>query len=177
MLSSDRARAWRRLAPLALAAFVAAAASGCTVQPLYGTAPGGGSVQANLQSIAIDPPSNRVGQVVRNKLLFYLTGGGEVSDPQYRMRLRVSTSESPLGIRRTGSAPVFSVTVAATYTLYRFGTDDILLRETVRGTASYDETNQGFANVRAKLDAENRAAEQAADHLRTRLASAVATGF
>lgn len=160
---------------VALAASLLVAA--CTVQPVYGPTPGGPSVSQTLRSIAIEPVDSRVAQVVRNRLLFYLTGGGEPADPQYRMALRVSSSETALGITREGSAPVYSVTVTASYTIYRIGSDKIVLRETARGTASYDRYSQNYANIRAKRDAENRAAEVAANEVRTRVAAATAVGI
>lgn len=169
----------RRLGPVAAMAAVAALyLSACTVQPLYGPTAEGSSVSQTLRSIAIDPVDSRVAQVVRNKLIFYFTGGGgEVADPQYRMRLRVSTSETGLGITREGNAPVYSVNVTASYTVYQIGSDEILLRETVRGTASYDQYSQNYANIRARRDAENRAAVQAADKIRIRVASVTVVGF
>jgi LPS-assembly lipoprotein len=165
----------RQSGAAAIVAFAAALfLSACTVQPVYGPAPGGGSVSQALGSIAIDPVDTRVGQVVRNKLLFYLTGGGEPVDPQFRMNLRVTSSETALGITRQGSAPVYSVNVTASYTIYKIGSDEIVLRETARGTASYDRYSQNFANIRALRDAENRAAEVAANEIRLRVAAATA---
>lgn len=179
MLSSDSASRGlcRRFAPVATMAAVAALfLSACTVQPVYGPT-ANSSVAQTLRSITIDPVDTRVAQQVRNKLIFYLTGGGEVADPQYRMNLRVTTSETALGINREGSAPVYSISVTASYTIYQFGSDEIVLRETARGTASYDRSNQNFANIRALRDAENRAAEQVADEIRIRVAAATAVGF
>lgn len=180
MLSSDRGRQGlgRQLGPAAiLAVFTAIWLSACTVQPVYGPGPGGTPVASTLRSIVIEPVDTRVAQEVRNKLIFYLTGGGEVADPEYRMRLRVTSSETALGITREGSAPVYSVTVSVSYTIYRYGSEDIVVRETARGTASYDRSNQNFANIRAKRDAENRAAAQVADKVRIRIAAATATGL
>jgi LPS-assembly lipoprotein len=151
--------------------------SACTVQPVYGPTPGGAAVSQTLRSITIEPVDTRVGQVVRNRLLFYLTGGGVPADPHYRMNLRVTSSETPLGITREGSAPVYSVTVTTSYTLYKIGSDEIVLRETARGTASYDRYSQNFANIRALRDAENRAAEVAASEIRLRVAAATAVGI
>ena len=56
----------------------------------------------------------------------------------------------------------------------KIGSNQILVRNTSRGTASYDRVNQDFANVRARIDAENRAAAVAADDIRLHLAAAVA---
>jgi LPS-assembly lipoprotein len=181
MSSSDRGhrKPLRQLGPAAILVFSASLlATACTVQPLYGPSQSGASVAQTLRSITIDPVDSRVGQQVRNDLIFYLTGGGgEPSDPQYRMNLRTTSSETALGITREGSAPVYSVTVTASYTVRRISTDEIVLRETVRGTASYDRYSQNFANIRAKRDAENRAAAQAADEIRIRVAAATAVGF
>jgi LPS-assembly lipoprotein len=180
MSSYDRGRGGPRryLPALALAVLGSVYLSGCTVQPVYGARPDGGAVGQALAGVDIDPVDTRVAQEVRNKLVFYLTGGsGASSNPQYRMKLRVTSAENALGISRTGSAPVYSVTVTASYTLTPIGSDEVLLRETARGTASYDRSNQNYANIRAKLDAENRAAAAAADEIRLRLASAIATGF
>jgi LPS-assembly lipoprotein len=152
------------LLPAVALALLGSLLAGCTVQPVYGSRPDGSAVGRSLAGIAIDPVDSRVGQEVRNKLIFYMTGGaGEPSNPQYRMKLRVTSSETRLGISRTGSAPVRSLTVTASYTLTRVGSEEILVRETARGTASYDRSNQNYANIRAQLDAENRAAAQAAD--------------
>jgi len=168
----------RQSGTAAIMAFVAILfLAACTVQPVYGPAPGGEAVSKTLRSIAIEPVDTRVGQVVRNRLLFYLTGGGVPADPQYRMNLRVTSTETALGITREGTAPVYSVTVTASYTLYKIGSDEIVLRETARGTASYDRYSQNFANIRALRDAENRAAEVAASEIRLRVASATAVGI
>jgi LPS-assembly lipoprotein len=151
--------------------------SACTVQPVYGPTASGASVTQTLRAIAIEPVDTRVAQVVRNRLVFYFTGGGEAANPQYRMTLRVTSSETALGISREGSAPVYSVSVTASYAVYKIGSDEIVLRETARGTASYDRYSQNFANIRAKRDAENRAAEVAAREIRLRVASATAVGM
>lgn len=180
MLSSDRGhrRSRHRFGPASI--FVVAGAlllSACSLQPVYGPGSDGGSVATTLRSIAIDPVDSRVAQEVRNKLIFHLTGGGEVVEPRYQMKLRVTSSQSALGISREGSAPVYSMTVAASYTLIEKSTGNIVQRQTARGTASYDQFSQNFANIRAQRDAENRAAAQVADEIRIRVAAATAVGL
>jgi LPS-assembly lipoprotein len=176
MLSSDHGRLGgrRRAAGRLLAIAVTAGLAACTVQPVYAPGPSGASAPAVLSHIVIDPVGDRVGQVVRNKLIFALTGGGKGGDPLYQMHLTTNVSEAALGLNRIDSAPTYAVTVAVTYEVSKIGTDEILIRNTSRGTASYDRVNQVFANVRAKIDAENRAAAVAADDIRLRLAAAAA---
>jgi LPS-assembly lipoprotein len=170
-----RPRAGRRL--LLLAALPALLLAACTVQPLYGTAPSGEAVASALSHVAIDQVDNRVAQEVRNRLIFLLYGGaGQPTAPAYKVRLTVATTESALGVTPIESAPAYSVTVAATYEVTSLATGEIVLRTTSRGSASYDRVNQVFANTRARLDAENRAAVVVADDIRTRLAAALSRG-
>ena len=176
MLSSDHGRLGgrRRAAGRLLALAATAALAACTVQPVYAPGPSGASAPALLAHIAIDPVADRVGQMVRDKLIFALTGGGRGADPLYKMHLTTTVSETALGLNRIDTAPTYAVTVAVTYEVSKIGSDEILVRSTSRGTASYDRVNQAFANVRARKDAEDRAAAVAADDIRLRLAAAAA---
>lgn len=130
---------------------------------------------AALDQITIEPVETRIAQEVRNKLLFEM-GGGRQSAPLYTMTLLVTASESALGVTPVQSAPTYSITVAATYAIVSVATGQIVLRGTSRGIASFDRVNQIYANTRARLDAENRAASDAATDIRIRLAAAAAKG-
>ena len=69
---------------LALAAAVGPALSGCGFQPLYGsgtTAANGARLSEAMTSVDITPIPGRVGQKVRNELIFANTGGGEAAEP------------------------------------------------------------------------------------------------
>jgi LPS-assembly lipoprotein len=92
------------------------------------------------------------------------------------MKLVVSSSESALGVTPIETAPAYSITVSATYEVRSVADDKIVLRSTSRQSASYDRVNQVYANTRAKLDAENRAAALVADDIRIRLAAAATRG-
>ena len=180
-MSSSEARGARGMRALLLApvavAMAAMALSACTVQPLYGSTPSGQAVSSTLSHILIDSVDTRVAQEVRNRLIFTLYGGaGEATAPVYRMKLTVTSAEAALGVTPVESAPAYSVTVAATYEVTSLATGDIVLRATTRGSAAYDRVNQVFANTRAKLDAEDRAATLVANQSQTRLATAAASG-
>jgi LPS-assembly lipoprotein len=47
----------------------------------------------------------------------------------------------------------------------------VLTRGVAHGVASYDRSNQGFANERGRIEAENRGATSAADEIRLRIAA------
>jgi len=181
MSSSDRSRS--RVArggrPIALAAGAIAALTlaACTVQPLYAPTVAGTSVTNTIGSVYIEEVDKRLAQEVRNKLIFALNGGaGQPANPAYRMKLSVSSSETALGVTTFETAPAYSITVAATYEVVSVTTGNIVYRSTARGTASFDRVNQIYANTRAKLDAENRAAALAADQIRIRLSAEAAKG-
>jgi LPS-assembly lipoprotein len=180
MSSSDRGR--RRPGrhagrTMLLAAAAAVTLAACNVQPLYGPSPAGRAVATALDGMTIDPVDTRVGQEVRNKLLFTLNSGSEPMAPVYRVHLNVTSSETALGVTPVESAPAYSVAVTATYVVTSLASGEVVLRRTVRSSASYDRVNQVFANVRAKLDAENRAAALAADEIHIALAGAAAKGI
>ena len=183
MSSSDRLPrpARSRFLTLAAAGLLAAGVAGCTVQPVFmagstefGAAPTG--VSAELAAISIAPVSGRVAQEVRNNLIYAFTGGGAAAQPIYDLSLRVNWSEIRLGFERDESAPAYSVTVTAVYELKEIQSGRSITRGTSRGTASYDRSNQQFANERARLDAQNRAAQLIADDIRLRLAAVLARG-
>lgn len=177
MLSSDPSRPLgRRVRAVVFALGATFALAACTVQPLYGPTPTGEAVTTALDRISIDPVDTRIAQEVRNRLLFVL-GGGRQEAAHYRMKLTVTAAESALGVTPVETAPTYSITVSATYEVRSLATDQIVLRGTSRGTASFDRITQVYANTRAKLDAENRAAIQTATDIRIRLAAAAANGI
>jgi len=180
MSSSEPAFAAVFRAPRTRSALVAAMAllalAGCTAQPLYGTGPSGQAVPTTISRIAIEPVGDRISQEVRNALIFKLDGGTEPANPTYRMALNVTSAQTALGVTPIESAPSYSLTVSATYEVKSVATDQIVLRDTSRGTASYNRTMQEYANKRAELDAEDRAAAVAAEDIRLRLAAAAAKG-
>ena len=150
----------------------------CSVQTLYGptTVSGGSAVQSTLTRISVEPVNDRVGQQVRNRVIFQMAGGKEISDPLYHMTLTVTYRQEGLGITVTEASPVYSVIVQATFTVKKVGTDEVLVTGTSRASASYNYVNSMYANSRAEIDAQNRAAEQVGNEIAIRVATAVAAG-
>lgn len=149
----------------------------CTVSPVYGPTATGAPLTAELAAIDIEPVGDRISQEVRNNLVFAFTGGGPAAPPRYHLDLTITASDTSLGITRVGIPQSRSVNITVSYNLVEFGTDRIVARGTARGIASYDETNQAFANSRARIDAENRAAKSAAEDVRLQIAAALAGRF
>ena len=140
--------------------------AGCQARPLYG------SMGGEAQSIIISEADSRVEQVVRNELV--LGFGGERQTAAYRLDLQVSSGVS--GILPGGVDNEFSAaraTVSASYVL-RSETDGKTVKSGSRFVdAQLDLPSQHFAQERAKLEAEDRAARQVAALIRADIAAAL----
>jgi LPS-assembly lipoprotein len=178
MSSSDHGRRGNgRLGVVGVLA-AALALSACSVQTLYGpsTMAGGSAVQSTLTRISVGQVNDRVAQQVRNRVIFQMAGGKEITNPLYHMTLTVTYRKEGLGITVTEASPVYSIVVQATFTVKKVGTEEILVTGTSRASASYNYVNSMYANSRAEIDAQNRAAEQVGNEIAIRVATAVAAG-
>ncbi|MBC7280262.1 LPS assembly lipoprotein LptE [Hoeflea sp.] len=158
--SGRKARAWSAGLALMLLA-------GCQAQPLYG------SVQGEKQSISISHANTRVEQTVRNELV--LGFGGEQVNAAYQLDLSVSSDFSgllPGGIDNEFSAA--RVTVTAAYVLKSASTGETVKAGSRFADAQLDLPSQQFAQIRARSDAEDRAAREVAALVRADVAAALA---
>ena len=148
------------------------------VQPLYGSFDGKPSVTvADMRQVDIAPINSRLGQKLRNELVFGLTGGsGSPDRAVYRLTVRVNDASVPVGIERNEDLPAaYLQQLNATFALTEIATQKTLTTGTSFANAAYDTSNQRFANLRAKRDAEDRAATVIAGDIRTKLAAYFAT--
>lgn len=164
------------IAALTISGFMATA---CTVQPLYApSGPSGVAKNAALGSIYVKPAEDRVGQQVRNALIFLLNGGSEQpANPAYELELKVSRSNRGALVIQTptdGEPTASTVTVTANYTLTDTVDETKISARRASASASYDVSGQEFANARAERDAENRAARDVAERIRALLAADLA---
>jgi len=143
--------------------------AGC-IHPLYG--PNG--VNAQLAQIEVAPIPERVGHYLAEELKFETDGSGDRPPPKYRLTITTRTSVGGLIVNlRTLTSDAAQVTVAADYRLAAIEGDREITKATATATASYDRSQQRFANVRAARDAEIRAATVLADQIRTRIGIAL----
>jgi len=158
----------------AAALCLALGVSGCVFQPLYGSnntyAPGTDAYA--LSAVWIPEVDTRVGQQVRNHLIFLLEGGRGSVQPQYEARIRVRDTNKEFAPTRTvRDNTAGSVTVTVSYDLIEKASNSLIGGGTRIATAAYDRTSQSFANSRAVRDAENRAAKEAAELVRLAIAA------
>lgn len=151
---------------------LAVALAGCQVRPLYDEASG---TTGSLGSIIYSAASNRVGQEVRNHLIFLTAGGaGEPANPEYEVDLKVSTTTMGVLLDQSSdTAKAGRVIVSASYKLKRASDATTLHTGRRQVVAVVDYPSQEFAKLRAIRDGEDRAARELAEFIRADLASAL----
>ena len=155
--------------------------TGCGFQPLYGVSSNSidGSVQEELKKVEIAKIPGRVGQKVRNELIYQTTTGGHPLPPEYKLVIVVRERVAEVLVRTDGDSQARIYRLTAQFKLFDPSQKVILIKGQSNVQALYDtrgdETASVFANERARLDAENRAARTIADEIKTRIASYLAT--
>ena len=176
---------WReRKARAALAAAAGALTlvlGGCYVGPLYGhramstglaSPAAAGGLAAQLASVEVVPIEGRVGQQIRNDLIFSLTGGDQPAAPHYRLAIVLAGGPQYPVIDPFTERPVSeTIAVDTTFALLPLDSDKAVLRGNAFGRASINRNRQRFADLSAEHDAEDRAAQAAANQIFARLAA------
>ena len=182
-MSLARLRIAARL--LAVAA-MAALTAGC-FQPMYAEhSDGTPGLREKLLGVEVPPvdkpngsPDARVGVEIRNALMFKLYGSATGMPPTHRLVLRFTTSRTSLLIDvNTGLPTSENLGIDAQFNLIEIASNKSVMTGTTFSRVSYDMPGsyQRFARARAFRDAEDRASQEIADRINTRLASFFAAG-
>ena len=167
-------RASRALVPL-LGFAAALGLAGCGdssggFRPLYGSAlVNGAAVNEKLAAVDIAPIPGRVGQRIRNELIFQATGGGLPKPPEYRLDVAIRETVSSTLVNTNGNAGSQIYGIEASFSLVRLSDKQVIAHGKSYGRATFDRVSSIFANVEARQGAEDRAAESVGEELRTRL--------
>ncbi len=182
MLSARIRIAARLLAVAALAALTA----GC-FQPMYAEhTDGTPGLREKLMGVdlpPIDKPNAsreaRVGVEVRNALAFKLYGTATGMPPTHRLMIRFNSGKSSLMIDPSTALPTSeNYGIDAQYNLIEVATGKSVMTGSTFSRVSYDMPGsyQRFSRNRAVRDAEDRAANEIAENIATRLASFFTAG-
>jgi LPS-assembly lipoprotein len=172
----------RLLAVVALAALTA----GC-FQPMYAEhADGTPGLREKLMGVEVPPVDKnnasreaRIQVEIRNQLAFKLYGTATGMPPTHRLVLRFTSNRSSLMIdQATGLPTSENYGIDAQYNLIDLATNKSVMTGTTFSRVSYDIPGQlqRFARSRAFRDAEDRAANEIAENIQTRLASFFVAG-
>jgi LPS-assembly lipoprotein len=178
----------RVVARLMMVAALAALTAGC-FQPMYAAhTDGTPGLREKLAGVEL-PPLNypnasqeaRLGVAIRNALAFKLYGSATGTTPTHHLEIRMQISRSSLIINQaTGLPSSENVGIDAQYNLIDNATSKSVMTGTTFSRVTYDVPGQTemqrFARARALRDAEDRAGQEIADNIQTRLASFFVAG-
>jgi len=170
---------WRSVSRLLLAAVIVApllaACGNGGFRPLYGAAGIGAAADEKLAKVAVSTIPGRVGQQIRNDLIYQATGGGgEVQSPEMRLEVAIRESVTSTLVRIDGDSGGQVFNVEARFRLVRVADNSVVLSGTSYGRASFERNTSIFSNVRAREDAETRAARVISEDLKARLSAYLA---
>jgi LPS-assembly lipoprotein len=162
---------WRSPSLAAMAMVATLGLAGCGFQPLYGTTAHGSKLAAAMAGVEVTPIPGRVGQRVRNELIFQNTGGsGEPAHAPYKLDIVIKESVSNELVKISGDAKSQVYELNATFKLIGQG-GRVLLEGKATSRAAYERFQTIFSNVRARYDAEDRAAQTVAESIKVRIAA------
>ncbi|HKO72818.1 MAG TPA: LPS assembly lipoprotein LptE [Bradyrhizobium sp.] len=172
----------RLLAVAALAGLTA----GC-FQPMYAEhSDGTPALREKLMGIELPPIEKpnasrdaRLGVEIRNALAFKLYGNATGMPPTHRLVIRFTTTRSSLMVDPATALPSSeNYGIDAQYNLIEIASNKSVMTGTTFSRVSYDIPGQlqRFARTRAFRDAEDRAAQEIAENIQTRLASFFVAG-
>jgi LPS-assembly lipoprotein len=116
----------------------------------------------------------RIQVAIRNALAFKLYGNAVGAPPLYKLELRFTSGRSDLIVDpNTGLPTTETLALDVQYNLIEIATNKSVMTGTTFSHLSYDlpGSYQRFSRTRAYRDAEDRASEEIAEHIQSRLAS------
>jgi LPS-assembly lipoprotein len=172
---------FRIAARLLAVAALAALTAGC-FQPMYAEhSDGTPALREKLLGVELPPIDKanasrdaRIGVEIRNALAFKLYGSATGTEPTHRLMIRFTSTRSSLMVDvNTGLPSSENYGIDAQYNLVEIASNKSVMTGTTFSRVSYDMPGsyQRFARARAIRDAEDRAAQEIAENIQTRLAS------
>jgi LPS-assembly lipoprotein len=178
---------WRNSLRIGAVIALGALTAAC-FQPLYATKTFNGErpvgqALAQVQIERVDAPNgtpeSRVAVQLQNALETEINGTGGLISPTHALKVRMTVGRNSIITDITTGRVMSEITgIDATFTLTELATGKVVMRGSTfsRVSSDYPRQQQRFARVRARLDAENRAATVIAENVRTRVASYFVAG-
>ncbi len=153
--------------------FSAILVSGCGsnaggFQPLYGST-GGQTYDQRLATVEIANIPGRVGQRIRNELIFERSTGTQSVNPERRLDIIITETVLTTLVNSTGASGSQVYQLEARYQLIDLQTKKKIFEGRSLGRGSFDRFDSIYSNVRARQDAENRVAKSVSDEIKTRV--------
>jgi LPS-assembly lipoprotein len=171
---------------LLVVAALGALTAGC-FQPMYAAhTDGTPALREKLMGVDLPPIDKangsreaRLGVEIRNALAFKLYGGATGMPPTHKLVIRFNTTRSSLILDPSTALPAIeNYGIDAQYNLIEIVSNRSVMTGNTFSRVSYDIPGQlqRFARARAFRDAEDRACNEIAENIQTRLASYFTAG-
>jgi LPS-assembly lipoprotein len=151
------------------------ALSACGYQPLYATRDDGSSVVQELAEVNVQQQDTRVGQLVRNEIVKSIRPAGVNAADRYYLKFEAKGETQTLINTSDTVHRRLAYNLSASFTLVDAQSQQTVFSGRAFSKVPYDRLNASFANVQARTNAEEQAARQVGQEMRTRLAAFLAT--
>lgn len=151
-----------------LAVFSLLLLTACGFKPLYEAGGSSAAMQAHLADIEVAPIPDRLGQIMRNRLLDRLNASGS----KYRLEVVLEQSSEQYGTRPDTAKTQEQLTMFAAMRLvsYEGAEPVVLIEDRMRARTSFDVVQSDFAAVATREDSARRLALELAERIHRRLA-------
>ncbi len=149
--------------------------SACGYQPLYATNDDGSSVSQKLAEVSVAQQSDRVSQLVRNEIVSSTRPVGTQAQDRYYLKLQAKGDAQTLIDTQDTVHRRLAYNLTTKFQLVDAATSNVVFSGQAFSRVPYDRLDASFANVQARVNAEEQAAKQVGQEVRTRLAAFLAT--
>jgi len=139
----------------------------CGFKPLYEAGGSSAAMQAKLSAIEVAPIPDRLGQIMRNRLLDRLN---VTASREYRLDIVLMQATEGYGVRPDAATTQEQLTVRAQVKLVSLVDETVLFEEEMRVRTSYDIVLSDFATVTQREDSARRLVLELAERIHRRLA-------
>ncbi len=157
-----------RVIAVCAAALGLAALPGCGFKPIYAQSTG---VNADFGAIQVHTGDGRSAYLVRQALLNTMGAERPGVPPRYDLRLEVQERRLGLGLRVNEVATRYEIRLTARYAVHDLENDNaVMTRGASVAAASFDVTDDVYADIAVEENAKQRAADLLASKLQRELA-------
>jgi len=145
------------------------ACGGGGFKPMYAAHSGSESLSRKMAQVSVTTIPGRVGQQLRNELIFQTTGGGEAGQKRFKLDIVLKARLTSQLVDAQGDSESQIYHLDADFQLTDLQNKTIVLKGQSFGRAGFQRFQTIYANVRAKRNAENRTAQTVAVDIKGRV--------
>jgi LPS-assembly lipoprotein len=138
---------------------------------MYGSLGSSVSTNQKLKQVDVATIPSRVGQRVRNEIQFRFNDGENAVGPVYMLETVLNETLTTTLVRSDGLSSSQVYLLTSTFKLVRIADKKVVFEGKSIGRAPFERNASIYSNVRAREDAENRAAKTVATEMAERVAT------